>query len=174
MGNKTDLVSETDLNNVTTRVQHINSSSRLVTTRHSRVDVLDILDLHAYDGRQARPDKFSPSEQEHIESDVSTVTVSHGGCTQLASVELFLQKLLWDEEFRNKDGNVVKVFRLKGLLALSDREEKVILQGVHDTYDTYTTQQWGKEEARETKIVLIGRNLDKEVLQNSFTEVLNS
>ena len=48
------------------------------------------------------------------------------------------------------------------------------MQGVHDTYDTYPTQLWSGEEQKETKIVLIGRNLDKEILQSCFTEILNS
>jgi len=173
--NKTDLVSAVDLENVRSRLGQINSASRVLLTQHSRVDVTEILDMHAYDGRQERPDKFSETEAgRHIESDVSTVTVSHDGCSSLASVEMFLQRLLWDEEVKNRDGDLVKVFRLKGVLALTDREEKVILQGVHDTYDTYPTQLWSGEEQKETKIVLIGRNLDKEILQSCFTEILNS
>ena len=91
-----------------------------------------------------------------------------------AFLELFLQKLLWEAEYHNTAGDTVKVMRLKGVLAISGRREKVILQGVHDTYDTYTTRPWGKGEEVETTVILIGRNMDLELLQKSFMEVLNS
>merc|ERR1711890_130017 len=104
---------------------------------------------------------------------VSTVTVRHEGSTQLDKVELFLQKLLWEAEYSNAKGDQVKVLRLKGVLSIAGKQEKVILQGVHDTYDTYPTKLWG-EETRETIVVLIGRNLEKNSLQKAFIEVLNS
>jgi len=171
--NKTDLVEEADLNKVLQEVQNINSASRLVQTQQSRVDLSSILDLHAYDGLDDRPDKFSVTSTPHIDTAVSTVTVKHEGTTKLDKVELFLQKLLWDVEYQNNKGEKVKVLRLKGVLSIEGRPEKVILQGVHDTYDTYPTKLWG-EETRETIIVLIGRNLEKDSLQKAFMEVLNS
>jgi len=171
--NKTDLISTEALENVIQEVQNINSASRLVQTQQSRVDLSSILDLHAYDGLDDRPDKFCAVSQPHIDTSVSTVTVRHAGSTQLGKVELFLQKLLWEMEFCNAGGEQVKVMRLKGVLSIAGRQEKVILQGVHDTYDTYPTKLWG-EETRETTIILIGRNLEKDSLQKAFLEIINS
>ena len=48
---------------------------------------------------------------------------------------------------------------------------QVMVQGVHDTYDTYLTRAWGERERKST-FVIIGRNLQKEELLKDFRAAL--
>ena len=88
----------------------------------------------------------------------------------MSKVERFLQDLLWDEAYKDIKGRVMNVLRLKGLIALSEPEKKtVIVQGVHDTYDTYET----KAECEDCTVVVIGRFLQYEVLMRGLNSHLS-
>uniref|UniRef100_A0A8C9T4M4 COBW domain containing n=1 Tax=Scleropages formosus TaxID=113540 RepID=A0A8C9T4M4_SCLFO len=88
---------------------------------------------------------------------------------------IFLQNLLWEKTFKNKDGLVMNVIRLKGIVSLWGKTHQVIVQGVHELYDLEETPQvWSESEPRANRLVIIGRNLDQEVLQQQFiATVLN-
>ena len=78
-------------------------------------------------------------------------------------VESFLQKVLWEQ-------TEMQVMRLKGLVSLGDKQ--VIIQGVHDTYDTYERPTRDGDSIQGCTFVLIGRNLDKESLIRTLSQSL--
>ncbi|KAG5193536.1 hypothetical protein JEQ12_019897, partial [Ovis aries] len=47
--NKTDLVSEEDLNKLRTTIRSINGLGKILETQRSRADLAKVLDLHAFD-----------------------------------------------------------------------------------------------------------------------------
>eukprot|EP00435_Cladocopium_sp_Y103_P068352 s4_g31.t1 len=58
----------------------------------------------------------------------------------------------------------------KGIIAF-ERDGTVVryvLQGVHDMVDIAFSGEWPAEKPLRTQVVLIGRNLDKEELQESI------
>jgi len=168
--NKTDLVNAETLEHVVNMVTRVNGGAEVVTSQHSIVPVESLLDLHAYDGLSEKPDKFESLGEEgesHL-VDVSTVSLQTMGETTLAKAETFLGKLLWETESLYP-GTVI--LRCKGVLAVEGEEQQVMVQGVHDTYDTYRTRTWGDRQ-RSNTLVLIGRNLDKVKLQADFTSAL--
>ncbi|KPP63362.1 COBW domain-containing protein 1-like [Scleropages formosus] len=63
----------------------------------------------------------------------------------------------------------------KGIVSLWGKTHQVIVQGVHELYDLEETPQvWSESEPRANRLVIIGRNLDQEVLQQQFiATVLN-
>ena len=142
----------------------------MVETVRSRIDLEAILDLHAYDGLARQPEKFS-DELEHIEaSGVTTVTLRFTSTPEvpLSSVETYLQDLLWEEKFVDSGGNKTKVLRLKGLVA-AEGGKSYIIQGVHDTYDTYETNTC----CQGCTIVVIGRHLDRTSMQRELSRILS-
>ena len=167
--NKTDLVSESQLDTVLQAVRSVNSSSQLVTSVKSKVELDMMLDLHAYDGLSDRPDKFEPSSGPHLDTNVGTVSLQFPGETEMQWIEEFLGKLLWEHE--NYPDTVV--LRVKGVLAIRGKNKQVMVQGVHDTYDTYETREWTDGLERKTTLVIIGKNLEKDKLQTHFTTALN-
>lgn len=49
------------------------------------------------------------------------------------------------------------------------KSHQVIVQGVHELYDLEETSvAWKEDEKRTNRLVLIGRNLDKETIKEVF------
>ena len=60
---------------------------------------------------------------------------------------------------------------MKGVLAVRDNPNRTIFQGVHMLLDVQDGGLWGNRK-RKNSLVFIGRNLDREQLNNSFRECL--
>jgi len=159
--NKLDLVSSSELERVESSVKSINGASKIMKTEQSKVDLDSILDLQAYSGLAEQPTKFISQGAPHLSSGIGTVTLQHG-ITTLIRVERFLQALLWEDVYPN-----IKIYRLKGVI--QERESQIMVQGVQDTYDTYPIKSSTVDG--QTTLVLIGRNLDIQILQNDFTRI---
>jgi len=167
--NKVDMVGEGDRSAVRSEIRSINSSAPLVETVRSRIDLETVLDLHAYDGLARQPEKFTEEDHCIEATGVTTVTLRFVSVPEvpLSSVETFLQDLLWEEKFVDSGGNKTKILRLKGLVAAEDGKSYII-QGVHDTYDSYETQQ----TCEGCTIVVIGKHLDRTSMQCELNKIL--
>ena len=75
----------------------------------------------------------------------------------------------------DSSGNSTKVLRLKGLVA-AEGGKAFIIQGVHDTYDSYETRTKDCEAAEGAgcTLVVIGRHLDRAAMQSELTRILTS
>jgi G3E family GTPase len=56
------------------------------------------------------------------------------------------------------------LLRAKGIVDLAGADRRFVFQGVHMMMDTDLAQAWPPHEARESRLVFIGRNLDREDL----------
>ncbi|XP_077004461.1 zinc-regulated GTPase metalloprotein activator 1B isoform X2 [Tamandua tetradactyla] len=156
--NKTDLVPEEDLNKLRTAI---------------RVDLSNVLDLHAFDCLSGislqKKLQHMPAIQPHLDQNIVTVTFEVPGNAKEESLNVFIQNLLWEKNVRNKDDHCMEVIRLKGLVSIKDKPQQVIVQGVHELYDLEETPvSWKDDTERTNRLVLIGRNLDKEILTQLF------
>ncbi|XP_072695261.1 zinc-regulated GTPase metalloprotein activator 1B isoform X2 [Canis lupus baileyi] len=156
--NKTDLVSEEDLSKLRAAI---------------RVDLSNVLDLHAFDSLSGislqKKLQHVPATQPHLDQSIITVTFEVPGNAKEESLNVFIQNLLWEKNIRNKDDDCMEVIRLKGLVSIKDKAKQVIVQGVHELYDLEETPlSWKDDTERTNRLVLIGRNLDKEILRQLF------
>uniref|UniRef100_A0A3Q2GZV7 Zn regulated GTPase metalloprotein activator 1 n=1 Tax=Equus caballus TaxID=9796 RepID=A0A3Q2GZV7_HORSE len=171
--NKTDLVSEEDLNKLRTTIRLINGLGKILETQRSRVDLSNVLDLHAFDSLSGvslqKKLQHLPTAQPHLDQSVVTVTFEVPGNAKEESLNVFIQNLLWEKNVRNKDDACMEVIRLKGLVSIKDRPQQVIVQGVHELYDLEETPvSWRDDTERTNRLVLIGRNLDEDILKQLF------
>jgi len=62
------------------------------------------------------------------------------------------------------------IYRMKGVLAIAHAKQKFVYQAVHMIFNgTFQDDEvWGPDEERESKLVFIGKNLDKEALKVGF------
>ncbi|XP_018615595.1 zinc-regulated GTPase metalloprotein activator 1 isoform X1 [Scleropages formosus] len=177
--NKTDLVNEEELNQLQETVRSINGLVKIVETQKSRVDLCQVLDLHSFDSKSGArlQEKLQlvKTTRPHLDKNILTVTFEVCGSVFEEDLNIFIQNLLWEKTFKNKDGLVMNVIRLKGIVSLWGKTHQVIVQGVHELYDLEETPQvWSESEPRANRLVIIGRNLDQEVLQQQFiATVLN-
>ncbi|KAJ6669573.1 hypothetical protein lerEdw1_000122 [Lerista edwardsae] len=171
--NKTDLVSQEALKKLRMAVRSINGLVRILETQRSRVDLSDVLDLHAFDGVSGKSlqQKLQLEEapQPHLDKSIMTSTFEVLGSATEEDLNVFVQNLLWEKNVKDKRGNSMEVIRLKGLVSIEDKPHQVIVQGVHELYELEeTTIKWKEDGERMNRMVLIGRNLDKDILKDVF------
>ncbi|XP_070287648.1 zinc-regulated GTPase metalloprotein activator 1C isoform X1 [Myotis yumanensis] len=171
--NKTDLVSEEDLNKLRTTIRSINGLGKILETQRSRVDLSNVLDLHAFDSLSGislqKKLQHLPTIQPHLDQSIITVTFEVPGNAKEESLNEFIQNLLWEKNVRNKEDDCMEVIRLKGLVSIKDKPQQVIVQGVYELYDLEETPVcWRDDTERTNRLVLIGRNLDKDILKQLF------
>ena len=59
-------------------------------------------------------------------------------------------------------------FRIKGVLNVKDDSNRYVVQAVHELFDVSPSGQWPENETRLTRMVFIGRGLDRTQLIKSF------
>ncbi|XP_040844853.1 COBW domain-containing protein 3-like isoform X4 [Ochotona curzoniae] len=170
--NKTDLVPEEDLNRLRTTIRSINGLGKILETQRSRVDLCNVLDLHAFDSLSGislqKKLQHMPAPHPHLDQSITTVTFEVSGNVNEERLHEFMQDLLWEKNVRNKDGHCMEAIRLKGLVSIKDKAQ-VIVQGVHELYDLEETPlSWKDDTERTNRLVFIGKNLDKNILKQLF------
>ncbi|XP_020787992.1 zinc-regulated GTPase metalloprotein activator 1 [Boleophthalmus pectinirostris] len=170
--NKTDLVKNEELAQLKDTVRSINGLVKILETQRSRVDLSEVLDLHSFDSENvanlSEKLQLMRSSHPHLDKSILTVTFEVPGDLCEDSLNIFVQDLLWEKLFCNKDGQPMTVIRLKGILALAGKDHQVMLQGVHELYELNETPQMWEGNARISRLVFIGRNLEKDSLQEQF------
>lgn len=155
--NKTDLVSPSKLQTITSRIRSINGLAKIIPTTHSAVPDLSgiLLDLHAYDGQSTIPD-FTSHGHSHLDTSISTTSfpISPIDPEKLYLLEQWLQNLLWDD---GTGAKMYEIYRLKGYIPLTDGSARIV-QGVREIFDIIDAES-ANTACEEGKIVLIGKGL---------------
>ncbi|XP_029859876.1 COBW domain-containing protein 1-like isoform X3 [Aquila chrysaetos chrysaetos] len=151
----------------------INGLVKILETQRSRVDLSNVLDLHAFDSLSGislqKKLEHVKTTHAHLDKGIVTVTFEVPGNIKEEDLNLFIQNLLWEKNVKDKTGHTMDVIRLKGLVSIQGKSHQVIVQGVHELYDLEETAvAWKEDEKRTNRLVLIGRNLDKETIKEVF------
>jgi hypothetical protein len=112
--------------------------------------------LSAGQTREYKPD------HEH-DDEVTSVGITIDGDLNLKRLNEWLGNLL-----RTQGPDI---FRMKGVLSIQGQKERFVFQGVHMLFDGRPDKPWGKE-ARQNRLIFIGRKLDREALVESFRQCL--
>jgi G3E family GTPase len=160
--NKCDLVDEKTLSTIEQDIRGINSSAIIKRSVKSDVPIDFIFDLHCFDGQTVDP-FVKWNQMSHIHTPIHTVFIEWKGRVEKDAFETWLQQLLWNEH-DTKDSKP-EIVRLKALLHTGS-PQKVVVQAVQELYDIQEGQPWDTEPIN--KIVFIGRNLEKQMLQASL------
>ncbi len=187
--NKTDLVSKEDMTAIERQLRAVNATARL--HRMSRGDIpLDaILNLHAFDlDRITEIDPhFLPDhacddacahhhEHDHDHEhghDHHHHERDHVAAAGISSISLSTDKLIdpqkllpWLNDLTQQRGP--DILRLKGIFAFPDEPKRFVVQGVHMIIEGDTQRDWRPDEKRSSRLVFIGRNLDRAELERAF------
>jgi len=162
--NKIDLVSESDLERVEERLQEINQFAPIQSSTQSQVSVDSVLNIRSFDLKRTleiNPDFLEKRRRFRHDTAVGSVSISLPGDLDLDLVEAWMGQII---EEKGHD-----LYRTKGVLSIADAEQKFVFQGVHMMFDSdFLPEVWGAEEKRESKFVFIGKNLNKEELEQGF------
>ncbi|XP_054254148.1 zinc-regulated GTPase metalloprotein activator 1A-like isoform X8 [Indicator indicator] len=156
----------------------INGLVKILETQRSRVDLSNVLDLHAFDSVSGlslqKKLEHVKTTHAHLDKAVTTVTFEVPGNIREEDLNIFIQNLLWEKNMKDKAGRTMDVIRLKGLVSIQGKSHQVIVQGVHELYDLEETSvAWKENEKRTNRLVLIGRNLDKETIKEVFVATVS-
>ena len=64
------------------------------------------------------------------------------------------------------------LLRAKGIVAFEGQDRRFVFQAVHMTVDSGLDRPWAADEARETRLVFIGRGLDADELRDELGHCL--
>jgi G3E family GTPase len=155
-----------------TQLRAINATARIFRAVHCDAPLADLLGHCSFDlarlrlprqtlglteDKPRRYMKVRPARHTH---GIDCVSISMDRPLARERFLPWLQKLVRD---RGQD-----LLRIKGIVHLYGVDERLVFQGVHMTLDTDTDQRWTSEEARESRFVFIGRNLDKATLHQEL------
>lgn len=161
--NKTDLVSEADLVRVEARLRAINGIAPIKRCSRAAVSVDSVLDIRGFDLKrvvQMDPGFLDTDAEHEHDSTVTSLSVLHPGEVHLEAVQEWIQMLLRDHG--------ADIYRMKGVLAIAHAKEKFVYQAVHMIFSGEFVDSWADGEARASKFVFIGKNLDHAMLRAGF------
>ena len=106
---------------------------------------------------------------EHAAGHTHDNTVSSVGITEDAPLDP--KKLnAWMSELLASKG--ADIFRMKGILNVAGTANRFVFQGVHMLFDGKADRPWKDGEHRVSRMVFIGRNLDRAALTTGFRNCL--
>jgi len=193
--NKTDLVTPEQLEAIERTVRAINPSARIHRTERAAVPLDAVLDRGAFDLSRAldndphfldhdHPDHACTPDCDHdhhhhddghdhhghshhdhaAPSDIHDATIES---ISLRAGPLNPKRFFpWIEKITQLDGP--NILRLKGIIAFEDDADRYIIQGIHMIVEGDHQRAWKEDEKRESRIVFIGRDLDREKLERTF------
>ena len=170
--NKIDLVpEEADLKAVEARLRAINKFAPIVRCERSAVSPDSVLGIGAFDLKRTleMDPEFLDTEGEHVhDSSVASSGIdldAASGC----EVDLGLYNKWLDDLMRDQGKDL---FRMKGVLAVKNKPCRYAFHAGHMIYSGHFIEPWAPNEARSTKLTLIGKNLDHAALKAGFLACL--
>ncbi len=187
--NKTDLVGAEELKKVERAIRHINAFARIVHTERCRVPLDQILGLGSFDLNEIlkhEPDFLGDKHAHKHDEDCHDEHCDHPEHDHhdhkehdhehdpsIESLSLTAEKPLdpvkfesWIGELRANKGQ--DLLRYKGILDMAGSDARLAIQGVHMMMEGSNLSPWKAGEKRKSRLVFIGRNLDKDALRKGF------
>jgi G3E family GTPase len=165
--NKCDLVDEATLVAVEGRIRAINATVPIKRTTNSEVDMGFILGIQAFslDKILEKEDGFLADEHEHQHDNrVSSVGVDVAGEVDQGKLNEWIGWLLKEKG--------VDLFRSKGILAVKGMKERFVFQAIHMLFANSKGKPWTEGEEKRSKMIFIGKNLNREELTSGFRACL--
>ena len=196
--NKTDLVSADELTALERTIRSVNPTARIKRMTRGDIALDNVLNLGAFDlDRVTELDPhFLPDHDcddscahhdhghDHAHDDHDHAHHDHGhdhhhhdddhvGAAGITSISLSSEKpmnpdklLPWINEITQTQGP--DILRLKGIIAFPDEPKRFVIQAVHMIVEGDTQRDWREDEKRTSRLVFIGRNLDRTALESAF------
>ncbi len=192
--NKTDLVTNDQLEDLEAKIKHLNILARVDRVQLNQINTEDIqdsinkvLNVGGFDLNRileknpeflAAQVKDDHDHHEHVHEEHDHHEHHHhihdeevGSVSILESGEVNPYKFqVWISELLKTQGQ--DIFRSKGIINLAGSVERLVFQGVHMQFDATRDRPWQDNELRKNQLVFIGRHLESEKLREGFMNCL--
>ncbi|HTJ26340.1 MAG TPA: GTP-binding protein [Candidatus Limnocylindria bacterium] len=160
--NKTDLVTPEELAAVEDKIRSINRFAVIHRTERAALPIDQVLNQGAFDLKrvlQIAPDFLTDDEHEHNDD--------------VTSVSFEVEQPIDPEKFNAWIGALLQeqgpdLLRTKGILSYSNDDRRFAFQAVHMIADGDFIGPWKEGDPRVSRIVFIGRNLNRPRLRRGF------
>jgi G3E family GTPase len=160
--NKADLVDEAGLARVEALIRGINPSARIHRTVNCDIPIAEVLDRRAFDLdriMEVEPEFLEEGHHHHHDAEIDSFSFRAG--------EVNPDKFMpWISELTQREGP--NILRCKGIVAFPNEPKRFVFQGVHMILDGDLSREWRSDEARESRVVFIGRDLDRDAYRTGF------
>ena len=161
--NKVDLVDAATVERIGERVRSLNQRSEIDESSYAEVNLDGILGIRAFELSQRAASDPSFLESHHVHShdpEVETHSIRIPGELSGLAVDAAATALAAELG--------ADLMRWKGVLAIAGNPNRVALQGVHKMWETHDLDAWPADH-RDSRLVFIGRSLDRDDLSARFT-----
>jgi len=169
--NKADEVEPYLLETAKNIVQRINPQALVVESSFGQTGLVNLLEIKAFNPETVLNQKWKkPSPNLQLASDYKHTNHialnSHSfeieGPLDLIKFDSWVAMMLYM--------NANTLFRIKGILSIAELDDKLVFQSVYNQYVSQSGGKWTEDEDRKTRIVFIGKNLDREVLEKGLRQ----
>jgi G3E family GTPase len=161
--NKTDLVTPEELDEVERRIRQINRFATIHRTERAALPIAQVLDRGAFDLKRAlelNPEFLEGADDHEHNEDVTSISFE-------------VDKPIDPEKFNAWIGLLLQekgpdLLRTKGILSYANDDRRFAFQAVHMMADGDFIGPWKEGEKRVSRLVFIGRNLNRPQLRRGF------
>jgi len=194
--NKTDLVSEAELEDVERAIRKLNPLAPIFRAQRSNVPLGDVLGRHSFDLariEELEPDFLNPAhgepghvhdehcDHDHHDHDHHGHDHDHGhdhhghdiDASGIRGISLTATKPLDANRVTQWLNGVLQtqgpdILRAKGILDVKGEDRRLVFQAVHMILEGDFQGPWKSDADRYSRLVFIGRNLDEAALREGF------
>ena len=161
------VLSKTDLVNAETKAQveelikqELPRVVKIVESVQGTIDPSILLGLQAAveDNLDTRPSHHD-TEEEHDHDD------------EITSTHLILDRAFDPQKLLHQLQTLAQqqeIYRIKGFVAVPNKPMRLVIQGVGTRFDQYYDRPWQLKEARQTRLVFIGRDLNSSEIESQL------
>jgi cobalamin biosynthesis protein CobW len=167
--NKTDLVDAATQAKVRQQVeQELSRSVKIVASGRSSdremaslsPDLLLGFNAAVEDNLESRPSHHDHEEEHDHDDEIDSTYVVFDRAFDPEVLKQRLEKLVETRE----------IYRVKGFVSVSNKPMRMVVQGVGARFEQFYDRPWAKDEPRQTKLVFIGRDLQRSDIETALLD----
>ncbi len=158
---KTDLVDRATLSKVQNWLhQEVPPGVKIVPIRQGEIEPNLLLGFNAAveDNLDTRPSHHDLEEEHEHDDGINSVQLILEQAFNPQALTKKLQQLVQQQE----------IYRIKGFVNVPNKPMRLVLQGVGNRFDCFYDRLWLTEETRQTRLVFIGRELDRTSVEQAI------
>lgn len=179
--NKTDSVQPAYSSELLKLINEVNPMAKVYPVAHADISNVDVLNTFSYSGKEIEKSTLSfrnltvskiksitePSVlvgRKNHQHDIVSEGFSIPGSFDLEDFSFWMQNFL---RFNNTN-----IFRVKGIISFAEMPEKYIFHAVRAQYMFEIGDIWAEGENRFSKIIFIGKDINRDNLEHSLYQLL--
>ena len=113
------------------------------------------------DNLDKRPSHHDIEEEHEHDDEITSHHVVLNRTFEPQKLKQQLQSLVQQQE----------IFRVKGFVAVADKPMRLVMQGVGNRFEQFYDRAWKPEEARQTRLVFIGKDLKSSDIESQLVSL---